>query len=205
MFTNRREAGRLLAEKIKKQIKEAIILGITRGGMVLAVEMASLLDLPVYPIIVKKIGASENSELALGALTFQNTVYLDWDLIRNTGSTKDYIDNEIKIKQQEIEELSQKFNPKKPPLLENKKIIVVDDGVATGATVKVVIKYLKKKKAGKIIIAVPVIARDSYKKLKTQVDNIIALEIPQSFGAVGEFYREFPQVSDEDVIKLLKQ
>lgn len=203
MFTSRQQAGKLLAQKLAKyKSQNSLILGITRGGVVVAQELASFLDVPLLPIVVKKIGAPENPELAIGAVTYEKTLYLDYQLAKKTGATKEFLNEQIKIKQKEVEDLAAKFAQKQIPL-KGKEVIVVDDGIATGATIEVVVKYLKKKKAAKIIIAVPVIAEDTYLRLKKIVDDITACEIPAFFGAVGEFYQEFPQVSNEEVIKLL--
>jgi len=204
MFESRQQAGKLLARKlVKYKNQNSLILGITRGGVVVAQELASFLNIPLLPIVVKKISAPENPELAIGAVTYEKTLYLDYQLAKKTGATKEFLSEQIKVKQKEVEDLTAKFTQKQM-FLKGKEIIVVDDGIATGATTEAVVKYLKKKKAAKIIIAVPVIAKDAYLRLKKIVDDIITCEIPAFFGAVGEFYQEFPQVSNEEVIEIIK-
>lgn len=204
MFASRQQAGELLAQKLQVyQGKKTIVIGLTRGGVVVAKEISQILDLPLSPLIVKKIGAPGNSELAIGAITVENTSFIDRELVNRIGVSSMYLKKKVKEKQQEIGKLVSQISTVEQPSFHQKEVIIVDDGVATGATMEVVIKYLKRKKAAKIIIAVPVIAKDIYQKLKKEVFNIVALEKPEILGAVGEFYQEFSQVSDEDVIKLL--
>ncbi len=213
VFQNREEAGKLLAQKLGsyRNNNGTLVLAIPRGGVVVGKQIALNLKLPISCVVVKKVGAPNNPELAIGAVSSNGVKYIDWDLAFRSEVEQEYLDKEIKRKQEEVEEREKKLGTKNLELkTENKKIfILVDDGVATGATVLVAIKYIKEKftvhdSRFTIILAVPVIAKDTYDKLQSEVDRIVALEVTLSFGAVGEFYREFPQVSDEEVIKILK-
>lgn len=213
MFQNREEAGILLAEKIKKinLPKKTLVVAIPRGGVIVGKQIAQKLSLPLSILPVKKLGAPGNPELAIGAITISNTKYVDWEIAERNGADKEYIAKVIKEKKRELEEKSKKFEflTSKLPLSDFTTFILTDDGVATGATTKVAIQHLREKAklAGqnfKIILAVPVIAKDTFKKIKSEVEEIVALTIPDYFGAVGEFYREFAQVSDEEVIELLR-
>ncbi|MCL5970493.1 MAG: phosphoribosyltransferase [Patescibacteria group bacterium] len=205
MFTNRQEAGKLLAKKlVRYKNQNLVIVGITRGGVVVAKELSSFLQAPFLPIVVKKIGAPGNPELAVGAVTYGKTLYLDRELAQKTEATKEFLSEQIKLKYQEVESLAFRFKTKQISL-RGKNAIVVDDGIATGATMEAVIKYLKKEKAAKIIIAVPVVSKETYLKMKKEVSGFVALEIPVFFNAVGEFYQDFPQVSDEEVEQTLKK
>lgn len=205
MFKDRKEAGTLLAQKLKEVVLDnALVFGITRGGIVVAYQVSRLLSLPLLPIIVKKIGAPSNPELALGAVTYNNVYFLDKELSKRLDVSSGYLKNELNQKGKQVELLKKQLGIKKLIRLKGKTVIVIDDGIATGATVKAVVTYLKKKQAQKIIIAVPVIATDTYRQLKSELNIIIALKIANYFNAVGEFYESFPQVSNEDVVKFLK-
>jgi len=222
VFQNREEAGELLTDRLSiyKKQKMVLVVAIPRGGVVVARQIATKLSLPLSIIVVKKLGAPANPELAIGALAPDGVRYIDFDLALRSGVEQEYLDREIRQKKEEVEERIKKFQiPNSKFQIKNNKIfILVDDGVATGATVLAAIRYIKesqkskvlpRRQAGKsqkykIILAVPVIAKETYNKLQTEVDEIVALEIPESFNAVGQFYKEFPQVSDEEVIKLLK-
>lgn len=214
MFQNREQAGLSLAEKLKefKNRKDTIVLSIPRGGVVVGKQIADKLNLPFSAIVVKKLGAPGNPELAIGAVAPDGIKYIDFGLALRIGAKQDYLDNEIEVKKKEIEERARKYRIKKLELrIKNKKIILlVDDGIATGATTFAALKYITNLKPPttddkrSTILAVPVIAKDTYNKLKSEVDKIVTLEIPETFNSVGQFYREFPQVSDDEVIRLLK-
>ena len=210
MFKNRVEAGRILSKKLVKyrRDKNATVLSIPRGGIIVGKELAKNLILPHSHIVVKKLSAPNNSELAIGALAPSGVKVIDWELALRIGVDQEYLDEEIKRKSREAEERMNKFNSPAGGQISNfKTIILTDDGVATGSTVLAAIKYIKeqrtKNKEQKIILAVPVIAQDTYNKLKSEVNEIVALEIPDSFSAVGQFYEEFPQVTDEEVLEII--
>lgn len=205
MFKNREQAGKILAPKLKAyQEKKSVILAITRGGVLVAQEVALSLNLPFYPIIVKKIGAPGNGELAIGALTYENTFFLDEELAKSVGADLNYVQKQVENKKEEIKQLQLKYNQVKAIPVREKQVIVIDDGVATGATIMAVIKYLKKKKAREIILAVPVIALDTFNQLKKSVKEIITLKKPESFMAVGQFYQQFYPVTDKQIKEILQ-
>lgn len=202
MFTDRKEAGELLARKVKQLgLKKAVVYGITRGGVILAYEISHLLDFPLVPIIVKKIGAPHNPELALGAVTYNKVSIFDKELVNKLGVSSDFLKQNLQQKQKEIQSLKKQLMHVKRVTVTKKIVIIVDDGIATGSTVKAVIRCLDTKKAKKIIVAVPVISKDTYRKLLKEVDMVIALEVADNFSAVGQFYKDFPQVSNEDVVQ----
>lgn len=213
MFQNRQQAGIFLAEKLKeyKNNKDVIILAIPRGGMVVGREIAIKLNILLSVIVVKKLSAPYNPELAIGAVAPDGVKVVDWDLALRVGVEQNYFDREIGKKRGELKERIRKFRMKNSELRmkDEKIIILVDDGVATGATALAAIKYIKEHRSEniehrtKIILSVPVIARDTYYRLNSEVDELVALEIPESFGAVGQFYREFPQITDDEVINIL--
>lgn len=185
--------------------KDTCVLGITRGGVVVAWEVAKKLKLPLRIIVVKKLGAPDNPELAIGALTYEGVRVVDWELARRVGAEENFIKKQTKEKKKELKDLLKNLTVGEKLLLKDKTAIVIDDGIATGATVETVIKYLRKKQAKRVIVAVPVVASDTLAKIEGQADRVIAIETPDFFGAVGQFYEEFPQVTDEEVKRLIKQ
>lgn len=171
MFVDRQEAGVLVAKKLQKykSRKNALVLAIPRGGVVIGKILADELKVPLGVIYAKKIPTPGQPELAAGARIVRTSKF------GKTPETKD------------------------------KEVILTDDGIATGETVKAAIKYLKRKKAKRIILVIPVAPKDTFRKLKKMVDEVIILATPVFFSAVGEFYRDFPQVSDEEVLQLLQK
>lgn len=221
MFKNREEAGRILAEKLKedmsgqagepkalkKLMDEVVVLGIPRGGVVVAKEVAKILNCPLDVIVVKKIGAPGNPELAIGAVgETEGSVYLNKELIKDLRIGKDYIEEIKKFRNLEIKRREKLFRQGRPPLnLKNKIVIIVDDGAATGATIIAACREVWNNQPKKVVIALPVLSKDTLKKLEDEADEVIFLETPWPFFAVGQFYQEFRQVSDEEVINLLKK
>lgn len=202
MFQNRLDAGKKLGEKLRLNSQKNFVVGIPRGGVVVAVQVARIIKSPLICIPVKKIRSPENPELALGAVTLAGIKYIDWNLTLRSSVSQKYLDRELKEREKEIVASEKKFGFTPELLKKGFTAIVVDDGVATGATIRAVLSYLKKKNVA-CILAVPVIAEEVYRKLQLEVQMIVALEIPRTLSAVGEYYAEFPQVSDEEVMKLL--
>lgn len=206
MFKDREEAALVLSRKILKVIKEknVVVLGLTRGGAVVAKIISGFLEVPFDILVVKKIGAPHNPELAIGAVAPWSTVYWNKDLIKSfklSNEDKQHLKEE-KEKERSVQELV--LRQKSKPLdFTGKTVILVDDGVATGATVIAASKYLKKGNAKKIILAVPVISKDSLLDIKNYFDMVISLLTKRNFVAVAQFYDYFPQVTNEEVQKLL--
>ncbi|MDP2861132.1 MAG: phosphoribosyltransferase family protein [bacterium] len=205
MFANRQEAGKLLAEKlIEEKLENPLILAIPRGGVVIGAEIARELNVDLDVFIAKKIGAPGNPELAIGAVGPDNVVIINHVLAHQVGADGGYLETEIKNLGLEVEERIKKFRQKKPKLtVENKTVVLVDDGIATGATVEVAIEWLRQKRAKTIVLAVPVAPPETIEKLTPLVGKIICLHQPSFFAAVGQFYEEFPQISDEEVLNML--
>lgn len=208
MFRDRRQAGKLLAKKLKKfkNDKDVVVVGITRGGVVVAKEISDFLNSPLDIIVIKKIGAAQNPELAIGAIGPNSVVFWDDNLIRRLDINEEYKNYLMKIKDLERAEL-EKFlrNDKKPLNVKNKKVILIDDGVATGATVLCAARFFRKEKSKEVILAVPVIARDTFLNIKRYFDTVIALQIEVDLHAIGQFYREFYQVDNKEVINLINK
>ncbi|MEM5801813.1 MAG: phosphoribosyltransferase family protein [Candidatus Aenigmatarchaeota archaeon] len=207
MFRDRTEAGKRLAEILTKFKNEnPIILAIPRGGVVVADEIAKNLNANLDIIVPRKIGAPGNPELAIGAVAQDGSLYIDENLVKDLGVSENYIKKEMKKELQEIERRLKKYRKrKKYPSFKNKTLILVDDGIATGATMKAAIQFLKKQNPKKIIVAVPVAPRDTVNELEKIVDEVIVVEKPIFMGAIGEFYVDFRQVEDEEVINILKK
>lgn len=206
MFKNREEAGQLLAERLIKfkNKKNTVVLAIPRGGVVVGYSVAKKLVLPLDIVVVKKIGAPLNPELAIGAVGPDKTVFWDRDLIRELGISEEVQQAELDLIDAVRTKRENMFRKqRKPVALSGKTVLLVDDGVATGATIFAAQKYLKKKKIAKVILAVPVIAKGTLQIVAKLFDTVISLRIPTDFEAVGQFYKEFPQISDDIVIKIL--
>lgn len=196
-----------MAEKLSHlKSKKTVVLGIPRGGVVVAAEVAKKLGAPLDLIVTKKIGAPDQPELAIGAVGPAGTRVIDEKLARQTGVDDEYLNREGRLKVAEIIRLMKQLRGRKKAIsLKGKTAIVVDDGVATGATVEAALRYLAGQKPAKIILAVPVGAPDSMEKLAPLADEVACLERPPYFAAVGQFYRDFPPVTDEEVRKTLEQ
>lgn len=208
IFKNRQDVGRQLAEKLKKYSndKSAIVLALPRGGVVVAKEVADVLNLPMDLIVSRKIGAPDNPEFAIGAIAEGFEGVFDQRVIVSYGISDEYIRNEIKKEREEMDRRLNVYRAGRVPLdLAGKMAILVDDGIATGLTMIATINSAKIKGAKKIVVAVPVASRDSVEKVKKLVDDIIYLDTPEFFMAVGQFYESFSQVEDAEVVKLMTQ
>ena len=206
LFKNRQEAGFKLGQKLKSYSNnsEAIVLALARGGVPVAYEAAKLLNLSLDVIVVRKIGAPANPELALGAITLDGQTVWDQTLIEGLRVSQSYLDQKIKLKKQEVLRRQKLYRGQKPPLiLKDKIVILIDDGIATGSSILAAVKSVKTSGPNKIIIATPVIAADTIEKLKSTVDELIYLSAPIFFMSVGSFYDNFEQTEDEEVVKLL--
>lgn len=211
MFKNREEAGFKLARKLSSYAEggNVLVLGIPRGGVVTAKAVAEKIQAPLDVIVTRKIGAPNQPELAIGAVGPNGTVILDDKLIKEIGVKREYLNREIRAQRLEVSRRMKKFRAGKSPLrLRLFTVVLVDDGVATGATVEAAIKYLTLRRAQgggpkEIILAVPVAPEDTARRLGSLVDKTVVLETPFDFRAVGQFYQDFPQVTDEEVVELL--
>lgn len=208
VFQNRVEAGKKLATKLSsyKKTKNLIVLGIPRGGVVVGKQLAEFLHSPLDVIVTKKIGAPGNPELAIGAVGAIGEPVINEELAARVGADEKYLKSQIANLKSEVARRIKEYRGNRPPLsLKNKTVIITDDGVATGATMEAAVEVVRQQNPKKIIVAIPVIARDSLAKIEAKADEIVYLDAPLMFFAVGQFYESFPQISDEEVVKLLKQ
>lgn len=206
-FLDREEAGFLLGELLKDRgiLKDVLVFGIPRGGVVVAYHAAKVLGSKLDIVSVKKLTAPQNLELAIGAVGPNGKPVLDKDLIEALGVSKEYLKIEIKTKRKEAKERESFFRGGRPKFdIFGKDVVIIDDGVATGATVKAAGNLLRGEKPTRLILATPVVAKKRMEELKDVFDNIVALLIPNDFSAVGQFYRNFTPVSDEEVKRLLE-
>jgi putative phosphoribosyl transferase len=207
MFTNRREAGHLLARALEeKQIKFDLVLGVPRGGVAVAEVIASYFNCPLDVVMAKKIASPNWEEFALGAVAPDGEVLIHERVQKIVDVDKDTIDKLAQKVKDDIASRLGRFRGKKSPLkLEGKDILLVDDGIATGFTLKAAIRYLKRQSDGRIIVAVPVSSKNAYLNLLEEVEEFVVLIIPEEFYAVSQFYRDFTAVEDREVAAILQR
>jgi putative phosphoribosyl transferase len=205
-FADRIEAGRLLARELKGyEGKEAVVLGILRGGIIIAREIALGLDTVFDIVLSRKLGAPDNPELAIGAVSEDGNVFLNREVIIDTAVNDDYIAYEKQRKISEIKRRVAMFRAIYPKVsLEGKIAIVTDDGVATGATMQATLWALRQEKPSRLIAALPVGPWKTLSKLTHDADEVVCLRAPVFFSALSQFYLQFKQVEDEEVLKMLK-
>ncbi|MBN2702529.1 MAG: phosphoribosyltransferase [Methylohalobius sp. ZOD2] len=207
-FTNREEAGRLLAARLEKfRDRNPVILALPRGGLPVGYEIATTLDAPLDIILVRKIGAPGSPELAAGAVVDGDhpELILNQEVISILNIPDDYLEDRKKQQLIEIERRRELYLAGRPPIgVEDRTAIVVDDGVATGSTVRAAVHALKRRKPKQVVIAVPVAPPDTARQLAQEADEVICLDTPDPFYAIGVFYQDFAQLTDEDVIHILK-
>ncbi len=205
MFQDRVEAGKLLAEKLAryKGEKNVVVLGIPRGGVEVAYALARELKVELGIVVSKKLSFPGNPELAIGAVASEGITSLDDSFVLQYGIGKEYIEAEKKRLAAEIKRRYSAYGAGFPEV-KGKVAIIVDDGIATGHTVRAALRLVKEKKPGKTVVAVPVSSREAFEMMGAEADEVSCLEVPDFFMAVGDFYRSFPQLTDEDVIRYLK-
>lgn len=205
VFRDRADAATKLAKKLAwLKDEKPLILAIPRGGVVTGDVIAQNLGADLDVVVSRKIGAPYNSELAIGAVMHDGSFYPNSALINALQIPSKYINEAIKLQLEEIERRLIKFRGRKDYNLQGKTIVLVDDGIATGATVFVAIEWIKKQNPKKLIVAIPVGPQDTIEKLK-QMAEVVVLETPSDFGAVGEFYNDFEQVEDDTVKSIMKK
>jgi putative phosphoribosyl transferase len=203
-FSDRRVAGERLAEALRDLAGERpVVLGIPRGGVVVAAEVADRSGAPLDVVIPRKLGAPGNPELGLGAVA-EGVQVLDDRLIRVLGVDEAYLKEEIAAQQEEIRRRGQAYRGGRPEAdLAGATAIVVDDGVATGGTAVAALRWARQRGARKVVLAVPVAPAEAVAMLQREADEVRVLLTPEPFYAVGQWYDSFPQVSDEEVVRLL--
>ncbi|HCE55881.1 MAG: phosphoribosyltransferase [Lutibacter sp.] len=206
MYTNREEAGKLLANKLTnyKDNKEVVIVAIPRGGVPVGYEISNKLNVPLEIVLSKKIGHPFNKEYAIGAVTIENSILSD----AADEVSPVYIYDETEQMRALLKQRHQLYYGDKKPLpLKDKIVILVDDGIATGNTIISCIQLLQLQKPSKIVVSLPVAPNSSLRKIREmpEVNEVICLSAPVNFQSVGQFYEDFDQVNDNEVVALLKK
>lgn len=208
MFADRRDAGLQLAERLRHYNKRAdvLVLALPRGGAVTAFEIANTIGIPLDVLIVRKLGFPGQSELAIGAVSETGAVSLNQDIILSGNVSRKYIDTEIASQKKEIARRVGLYrDDRKFEGHEGKTIILVDDGVATGATMKAAIATLREENVARLVVAIPVSPPDTAREISKMADEFVCLNTPPGFRAVGDYYRDFTQITDEEVAAILTE
>ena len=206
LFNNRSQAGSMLAKKLEhlKSDPNVLILALPRGGVPVAYEIARNFSLPLDILIVRKLGVPGHEELAMGAIASGGAVFLNHDIIFQLAIDKKQIEKVTEREQAELARREKVYRTNKAPIsISGKSVVIVDDGIATGATIKAAIQSLREKKPESISVAVPVAPFTAIDELQRFADEVICLYTPEPFGGVGIWYRDFGQVSDSEVLELL--
>ena len=205
MFRNRTDAGSRLATLLEERDVDAdIVLAVPRGGLPIGRAVADALDVPLDVVAARKIGAPSNPELAIGAVASDGTVWLNDSIIDSLGVSDEYVERKREEEAEVAVDKLERYRRDRPPLdLDGKVVLVVDDGVATGATTIACLRQVRDAGAKRTILAVPVAPPDTLLKLEGEADEVVCVETPQYFGAVGAFYDDFGQVSDAEAMSYL--
>lgn len=205
-FENRIQAGRLLAQALAKYANrpDVIVLALPRGGVPVGFEVAQTIGASLDIMLVRKLGTPGHEELAMGAIASGGVSVLNSDLIARLHIGPELIEAATKIEQQELERRERAYRGDHPsPVVQNRHVILVDDGLATGASMRAAVAALKQRHPASIVVAIPVAPPDTVEMLREEADKVICLAMPEPFLAVGRWYEDFSQTSDEEVKSLL--
>lgn len=208
IYKDRIDAGKQLARALQEYANDpdTIIIALPRGGVVVGYEVAEALNLPLDIVCPRKIGAPFNEEFAIGAITETGEGIISKELIQELQVSDEYLKKTMEEESQKARWRMQHYRKNRPPrILKNKRVILVDDGLATGSTMRAAIKTVRAEDAKELVMAVPVAPPETIAKLEKEVDKTICLSAPPSFYAVGQFYDFFEQTTDEEVIELLEK
>jgi putative phosphoribosyl transferase len=205
-FADRREAALQLSERLAEcRARHPVILGIPRGGIVIADTIANELQADLDVVLTRKLGAPGNPELAIGAVSEHGEVLIDQRIARSVGADDEYVQRETAKQLAEIRRRSERYRAVMPKVaLQGRTAIIVDDGVATGSTMRASVWALRAEGAPEVVVATPVGAPDAIEMLREEADQIVCLLIPEYLYAIGQFYLDFRQVDDEEVVTILK-
>jgi len=207
VFDDRAEAGRRLGRCLEEEFgqrPDVVVLGLPRGGVPVAVEVARILGAPLDVLVVRKLGVPSRPELAFGAVAAGGVRYVDREMVRRVGLSRKQIEEVTARERQELRRREEEYRGDAGDLsLEGRTVLVVDDGVATGATLQAALRVLREAGADRVVVAVPVAPADSLEQLEEDADEVVCLRTPDPFFAISPHYRSFPQTSDEEVRRLL--
>lgn len=207
-FKDRTEAGQVLARSLAAyaNLPDVVVLALPRGGVPVAFEVAKALNAPLDVFLVRKLGVPGQSELAMGAIASGGVRVINQDIVRSLSLSDAVIDKVAALEQQELKRREDLYRDGRPnPVLRGHTIIIVDDGLATGATMRAAKEAIHQQQPARIVVAVPISSPETCKDLSSEVDEIICVKTPQPFNSVGLWYEDFPQTTDAEVRDLLKQ
>lgn len=207
-FSDRSEAGRLLSERLMDYAgrTDVVVFALPRGGVPVAFEVAKALHTPLDVFLVRKLGVPGNPELAMGAIASGNVRVLNEEVIAALGISSEVVETVTAQEQMELERREKLYRGAyEPSEISGKIVILVDDGIATGSTMRSAIRAARAQDPDRLIVAVPTIAADTFHRLQLEVDKLVTLMAPESFYAVGQWYEDFAQTTDEEVTDLLER
>jgi putative phosphoribosyl transferase len=206
-FVDRRDAGVSLAAALQRfRSSDVVVLGLPRGGVPVAAEVARRLDAELDVIVARKLGSPDSPELAIGAITADGERVLNEDVIGLLGVSPAYLEAVSSAQQAEARRRETRFRGGRPaPRITGRTVVLVDDGLATGATMRAAVRAVRKRGPSRLVVAVPVGSPDACRALRAEADEVVTLGEPEYFTAVGSFYRDFRQVEDTEVQRLLEE
>jgi len=205
-FRNRQEAGREVAARLRKYAnrEDVLVLGLPRGGVSVAFEVATALEVPLDIFVLRKLGVPGHEELAFGAIGSGGVRILNADIVDRLEITQLEVAAVTQEETKELERRERRYRGSRPPLdVRGRTVILVDDGIATGASIRAAIHAIRKMRPTSLVVATPVAPRATCKLLRQEVDELVCVDIPEPFYGVGQFYQDFSEVSDEEVVALL--
>ena len=205
-YYDRIHAGRVLAERLGGyKGKNALVLGIPRGGVPVAAEVARLLGADLDVIVARKLGAPGQPELAIGAVTANGGEFLNNEILGAVGASPEYLESARKEQMAEARRRETRFRGDRPmERIQDRVVILVDDGLATGATMRAAIRSVRKHRPGRLIVAVPVGSEEAYAALQEDADEVVCASVPQHFAAIGYFYQNFEPTEDAEVESIVR-
>jgi len=206
VFPNRREAGRALAERLRRfgDRDDVVVLGLPRGGVPVAFEVARALAAPLDVFVVRKLGVPGHRELAMGAIAGGGVRVFNEDVVRWYGLSAETIDEVTRAEQAELERREHAYRGGRPPVpIAGRVVLIVDDGLATGSTMQAAVAAVRHMKPARVVVAVPVGAVETCRTLAALADEVVCLATPEPFDAVGLWYRDFSQTTDDEVCEIL--
>ncbi|TDO16714.1 MULTISPECIES: phosphoribosyltransferase [Halomonas] len=207
-YADRHQAGNILADELKEYAdqRQVIVLALPRGGVPVGAVIAAALGAPLDVILVRKLGLPGHEELAMGAIATGNARVMNDDVLRFKRVSESAIERVVEKERKELERREKTYRGDRPlPNLEGRTVILVDDGLATGATMRAAIQVVRQQSPEKIVMAVPVAPRDTLERMREEADEVVCPAVPSSFMGIGQWYQDFGQTSDQEVKNLLEQ